>query len=235
MRPRAWRVIAAAVATCAATAAACNSINGLDKFEKVDCIGPCNDAEPLPDVVEDKNETGNDVVEAGAEDVREAEASGPDVIEHDAPSTEARRWARWPMPNFPRDADAGLPNGAKYAVIADGGVVYDEVTHMQWESIPDGTTMTYQEAVEHCKSLALDKRSWSLPTRIELVSLLDPTNTPSIDLKSFPGTFPEKYWSSSPVSGSQDPQQWTVDFSSASVQSVKANATTMWRVRCVSP
>jgi len=232
MRSRVWIAALAAAGLCAISAAACNAINGLNEFDKVDCIGPCNDAEPFPDVVEDHKDAGKDAADAATEEASPPDA-GPDVVEHDAQGTVRRRWAQWPMPNFPREA--GLPNEAKYSPLGDGGVIYDEVTQRQWERDPVAALKTYEEAVTYCKQLNLGGYTWDIPTRIELVSLLDPTSKPSIDLLAFPNELGSEYWTSSPVARASDPQQWTVDFNAASVQAAKADSATKKRVRCVRP
>jgi hypothetical protein len=155
------------------------------------------------------------------------------VVEHDAPATVKRRWAQWAMPNFPRDPDAGLPHPASYQTQADGGVIYDNVTHMRWEAEPSAAAKTYEEALAYCKALELDGKGWEVPTRIELVSLLDPTSSPSIDKQVFKAEQGSDYWTSSPVSRTSEPLQWTINFSTATMQGAAPSATR--RVRCVRP
>ena len=240
MRSRTWLAVPAAAGLCALSAAACNVINGLNEFEKIDCVGVCSDANPFPDVQQPK-EAGPDAKDAATEEASAPETgpdAGPDVIEHDAPTTVARRWARWHMPNFP--PEAGLPNEAKYSELYGGSAILDEVTQLQWERQPVTTPMTYEAAVLYCQDLKLGGVKWVVPTRIELSSLLDPTNSPSIAKAVFQpepdaGDTVGPYWTSSPVSDLDVPKQWTVDFTEAKVQKAKNDSDTKWRVRCVHP
>jgi hypothetical protein len=233
MRPRVWIAVLAAAGLCALSAAACNAINGLNEFEKIDCVGACSDAAPFPDVVEDHKEAGKDAADAATEEAAAPDTGPPDVVEHDAPATVKRRWAQWRMPNFPIDGDAGLPNPASYQLFADASVVHDNVTQMRWERDPVAVPKTYDEAVLYCKGLTLENKTWEVPTRIELVSLLDPTSNPSIDQGAFPNEQGAEYWTSSPVARAIEPQQWTVNFATGTVQGAKASTTK--RVRCVQP
>jgi hypothetical protein len=93
---------------------------------------------------------------------------------------------------------AGLPNPHSYDTQIPG-VVVDRVTGLQWQrSLPD-KFFTWQDAERHCDGLALAGHDdWRLPSRIELVSLLDTTRIqPSIDMAAFPSTPIDWFWTAS--------------------------------------
>ena len=131
--------------------AACNVLIGVSEYDKSDCEPLCDAAVPSLDA------SGGPDAEADAR-IDAADPGEPSLL---------TRWARWPMPN---SADASLPNPPRYAT--DGGaVVLDEVTKLEWAKVAS-SSMSYEEAVTHCANL-LPQRTWRVPTRIELVSLLD--------------------------------------------------------------
>jgi hypothetical protein len=117
-------------------------------------------------------------------------------------------WAGWPMPNPP---GSGLPNPSTYDT-STPGVVVDKVTGLIWQHPIDATTYQWDDAKAHCAGLALAGGKWRLPTRIELVSLVDYTRqSPAIDVTAFPGTPSAGFWSSSPSTDSPN-AAWGVDF-----------------------
>jgi hypothetical protein len=122
-----------------------------------------------------------------------------------------------PMPN---PASAGLPHSASYAASAPAGVVIDNVTRLWWQHPVDtndseghnckvtpggadagGGGCTLNEAVSYCAHLTLGgHHDWRLPTRIELVSLLDWTllsQLALVDSTAFANTPRDYFWSSS--------------------------------------
>lgn len=142
---------------------------------------------PLPDAPTDVADATPDVI---------ADANDGSALD--------RRWALWRMPSTtPTLYDAG----------AD--VVVDGVTGLSWQrALPAADTFT--AANDACAALSLGgKTGWRLPTRIELVSLLDiESSKPTIDVDAFPGTPAAPFWtSSSYVSGGR----YVVDFGSGGV------------------
>lgn len=110
-----------------------------------------------------------------------------------------RQHANWPMPNPP-----GLPwrNGARFE--SSGETVSEAVTGLEWSRDFVGP-VTHAEAVLHCSLLSLDGHAdFRLPTRIELVSLLDRSRVPAIDVRHFPRTPADYFWSASEVFGSEE-------------------------------
>jgi Protein of unknown function (DUF1566) len=152
-----------------------------------------------------------------------------------APSTDYI-YARWPMPN---PASSGLPNPASYTDNGDGTVT-DNVTKLVWQKAVTSTqAYAWCDAINYCATLTLAGRTWRLPTRIELLSLVDFTRTgPAINTTAFPNLPGNKYhWTASPWVVSQiatKPQDtWIVNFSDG-LTSNAGDRTAAEYARCVS-
>jgi formylglycine-generating enzyme required for sulfatase activity len=89
---------------------------------------------------------------------------------------------------MPNPAGSGLPNEASYVVGGDG-IVTDEVTGLSWQQQAPGDTFTWQAALAYCDTLELAGHAdWRLPTRIELMSVMDFTRSGAKwDSGAFPG------------------------------------------------
>lgn len=102
---------------------------------------------------------------------------------------------------MPNPAGTGLPNPHNYTVINFSGawVVRDNVTGLSWQRDMMTATMTWEAARTYCEGLSFAfQDDWRLPSRIELVSLLDFTrDTPAIDITAFPGASSGSLWTSS--------------------------------------
>jgi hypothetical protein len=141
----------------------------------------------------------------------------------------------FPMPN---PASTGLPNPAAYTKNADGTVT-DNVTGLTWEgTITPGLKHTplAPNAQEHCANEA-PAGSWRLPTRLELVSLVDFTvantgqaNPATIDQMYFPNTSTGPYWTSSAFAGGSA-NFWAVTFSDGKTSDL--SVLLAGNVRCV--
>jgi hypothetical protein len=117
-------------------------------------------------------------------------------------------WANWPMPN---PVASNLPNQQGYATLAAGRVA-DKVTHLEWQQFSDDKLRTWSDAVAYCTGLMLGGDGWRLPSRIELLSLVDFTAaSPAIDVQTFSATPAESYWSASPFIGARS-SAWGVHF-----------------------
>jgi Protein of unknown function (DUF1566) len=139
---------------------------------------------------------------AGANAAQAGSGGNVSAGEHVAP------WATWPMPN----SAPGLPNPQSFDT-QTAGVVVDRVTGLMWQRDLDGKEPTLAEATQMCAALTLASYDdWRLPSRIELVSILDNTHVqPSINLTAFPQTAIDWYWTS--TLAADDPQKaWYVYF-----------------------
>jgi hypothetical protein len=124
-----------------------------------------------------------------------AGAPSPSSPPASRPRAAVEKWARWPMPNVRLP---GLPNPHSYDTQTPG-VVVDRVTGLVWQRNLTEKFYTFRDAERQCDGLVLaGHRDWRLPSRIELVSLLDTTRIqPSIDMAAFPSTPIDWFWTSS--------------------------------------
>ena len=118
-------------------------------------------------------------------------------------------WASWPMPNAQLP---GLVNPQKYDTSDRNGVV-DQVTGLMWQGDVGNTFMTFDDAQRACGALQLAGHDdWRLPSRIELISLLDMARTqPSINTIAFPTAPSEWFWTSTTSAGHPE-AAWYVYF-----------------------
>jgi hypothetical protein len=122
-------------------------------------------------------------------------------------------WAEWPMPNDQVDVTAGAPNLESYTDNGDGTVT-DNVTGLMWQQVVSTTTYNWAQALAYCPKLTLAGHSdWRLPSRIELVSIVDLGVTSGVPINAtyFPSTPVGWFWSSSPWAGSSR-YAWGVGF-----------------------
>jgi Protein of unknown function (DUF1566) len=125
-----------------------------------------------------------------------------------ASAFQAQNWAIWPMPN----AAPGLPNAQSFDV-QPSGVVLDRVTGLMWQRKLDDQQLTLVNATQHCADLSLAGfDDWRLPSRLELVSILDTMRVqPAIDAAAFPDTPSDWFWTST-LSGLDSQSAWYVYF-----------------------
>ena len=209
------RVAVAALGFCAA--AACNSIAGLGQFQDVPCE-PCDTGLPFDGAADGPIPEGAAPLEAavdtGTDDVADvavdtgidAADTGPGgFTSSEGGSSVDFRWPLWRMPN---GAEAGLPNPASYALVpgTDAGE-FDNITKLSWGNAQTGISQI-ATATSACGP------PWRLPTRIELVSILDTSRSPVLVNPVFTSIQRFPYWTSS-VTPTGTP--WTVDFNSGTV------------------
>jgi hypothetical protein len=204
---------------CLVWLAGCNAILGINPPSdhlldsgtsihlRADRMLPQSAASPSP-----RSDAGNDM----------------DAGQESPASPEAHAWAGWRMPN---PAATQLANAQTYTVDPDG-LVTDEVTHLQWQRSLDDASYAWADAADYCGGLTLHGQGWRLPSRIELLSLIDFTNVASIDLQAFPDTPPERFWSSSRFVG-ETSSAWGVNFGFGGGFVIKDDLNEMHRVRCV--
>jgi hypothetical protein len=139
-------------------------------------------------------------------------------------------WAEWPMPN---PASAGLPNPQSYDTLSFNGVVIDLITGLQWQQVVGADSYVWSDGVAYCSHLMLAGGGWRLPSRIELLSLVDYTSpNPIIDMTAFPETPPEYFWTSSLVAGNPA-NAWDVNFQFSDGMTDTSETNKPHRVRCV--
>jgi Protein of unknown function (DUF1566) len=131
-------------------------------------------------------------------------------------------WPDWPMPSpvsltgIPGDPQRNLPNAQSYDT-GHPDIVIDNVTHLVWQRTMAPAELTWTEAQTYCAALVLDGQTgWRVPSRIELVSLIDFSQPQfgNVSPTAFPGNPKEHVWTCS--EGPANPLvAWFVDFSNA--------------------
>ncbi len=102
------------------------------------------------------------------------------------------------------------------------------VGKLEWQSDISPKNMTWHEAKDYAASLG---DGWRLPTRTELLTLVDDTkHSPSCSV--FPDCPSEYFWTSTPWAGSSS-GAWRVHFSSGSATTYGDVVSYGYRVRCV--
>ena len=228
-RPRAALAIASSLGVV--VLAACNGILGIDGFRESEDGGSADSGGS--DVI-----VGGDATVDGGGGVDGDATTGVDVIqivlpEGSAPAT----WARWKMP----DRVTGSPNTPSYTLDNDGGVI-DNVTGLLWmQGDITAASPTFADAKAACDKVP--NGPWRVPTRIELVSLLDHVTdagaapqAPAIDSNYFKAS-KSQYWTASPVLPAPGVPLatpvpfWLVDFTDGSLTTTSDHDTQF--VRCV--
>jgi len=110
---------------------------------------------------------------------------------------------------------AAAPAG-QYVVTAGSGTgngtVYDTKSKLTWQQTVSSTAYRLADAKTYCAGVgaSLGGTGWRVPTIKELLSIVDfSSSEASIDPNAFPSNPVQKFWSSSPVAGSQS-DAWLV-------------------------
>jgi len=167
---------------------------------------------------------------AGVPCASSAACAAPLVCErHDGPLCADPAWAQWPMPN---GAASGAPNIASYSDNGDDTIT-DKVTGLMWQKTVSSRRNVWEDAVAYCATLTLAGHGdWRLPTRVELISLLDleKETPPNID-DIFVATPPSDFWTSSTFADDPTFYAWSVTFYGGAVSTAQKIA--MSFSRCV--
>lgn len=178
------RRVALAIVGLAPLLAACTGILGISDFHKEECNGGDNTC----------LDSGSNTFDQFAPDTggRDATDDGP-ITFVDGGGTEPVAWARWAMPNYP-DAAVNVPTYDNVA--GDAGALKDSISTLVWRPVGDNekTDYTFKDATALCASLR--GGVWRLPTRIELVTLLD-FSQPSVKASPKFKLSAKRYWTTS--------------------------------------
>ncbi len=138
-------------------------------------------------------------------------------------------------------ASAGPGTVPAYTDNADGTVT-DARISLRWQKCSNGlsgiscgtgtaTQSTWVNAIAYCQGLSLASKTWRLPSKNELLSLMDRSkSSPAIDTTYFPATVASAYWSSSTYIPSGGNGGWFVGLNNASGNGTKTDNN---YVRCV--
>ncbi len=104
--------------------------------------------------------------------------------------------------------------------------VFDNNTGLEWQQeVRPAAMISWEEAYYYCEDLNYGGHyDWRIPTLTELSTILHYDNSPTIDLKYFPDTPPDKFWTSSGFSQSYKytvQYQSIIDFEKADKASVR--------------
>jgi len=93
-------------------------------------------------------------------------------------------------------------------------ITRDPATGLEWQAVPFAEAMTFKQAEKACKELHLGGHGdWRLPTRAELLSIVDDTrHNPAIDTDAFPDTPSAWFWTSTPYAANPAECAWVVGF-----------------------
>lgn len=121
------------------------------------------------------------------DDAREADAPADDVGMDDA----------WLAPRTSGHASFTPPGERAARYVTQGETIEDELTGLVWERVAGTSLLTLDEAHTRCDALALEGQDdFRVPSRVELVSLLRTTRSPTID-PIFEATEAEYHWTRS--------------------------------------
>ena len=119
----------------------------------------------------------------------------------------------------------------RFSISSDGQDVTDTTTKLAWRRCAEGLRWDgkacsgklmkykYPEAKDAAAAAAkADGKAWRIPTRDELVALVDKTakKKPRIDVKAFPQTPAQPFWAMRPGTD-DDLSAWLVNFSNGKV------------------
>ena len=140
---------------------------------------------------------------------------------------------------------AGVVFAAPRFTDLGNGIIKDNLTNLFWQKCSAGQsgancatgsagTYTWANAKTYCAGLVLGGKTWRLPERNELLTLVDYTRTnPAINTGVFPA-MAANYWSNTVVAGVPS-DSWFVYFNNGGSLSVNRYQTDAYRVRCVAP
>ena len=117
------------------------------------------------------------------------------------------------------------------------GTVTDTTTFLMWSKEDIGGRQSWEPAEKACRALTLAGFSdWRLPTRAELLTLVDETrHEPAIDVSAFPACRSSWYWSRTPTAWAPS-CAWLVLFDSGYASYSRRGATAFVRaVRSARP
>jgi hypothetical protein len=207
---------------------ACNQLLGTDGYtENAEDSGPPADGSA---------NDGSSSQDANTGDASTLDASFDGTI-YLPPGANPASWPTFQMPDIVTDA-APQPS---YTAAGDGGVnVIDNVTHLLWQAksvtVP-GADPGFADAKAACDAIGT-KGSWRVPTRLELVSLVEHvdvagnvTTNAKIDTAFFT-VGKVVLWTSSPILPATNPPNfWLVNFKDGTLSNSKTD--TALQVLCV--
>jgi Protein of unknown function (DUF1566) len=190
-------------------------------------VGACMQIVGIEDPKRLEDKPGGETSGTGSGSSGAGGASSSSGMGGNSSSGTSGSWVSWPMPN---PANTQLDYPAMYSIVGTDTVL-DEVTKLQWQRTQTDMSFSWEDALAYCNNLVHDGHSdWRLPSRIELVSLIDYTrSSPAID-PIFLNVTGVAVWSATPWAG--DPNNaWVVYFNDG--DTYYASMLNSCRVLCV--
>jgi len=115
-------------------------------------------------------------------------------------------------------------------------LVFDRETGLTWPVEFSVERLTFAQAEKYIAELNAKRHcgfdDWRMPTRVELLTLVDDTrHSPAIDSDAFPGTPSEYFWTATPYAADPKTYAWVVGFGGG--YSLYDNRGSSGRVRAV--
>ena len=178
---------------------------------RLEPLGPADAGtpeDPAPTDDEGEDAEPRNPTDGGRRDAAaDADAEWPCPATTTGVSSFDREWMTGPLPK-------PSPGAANYGV--KSGTVCDRTTLLEWERKGSADLRTWDQAVAYCDTLLVGGHNdWRLPTRIELLTLVDHgRKAPALDPVIFPGTpLDEPYWSATLMSNVfENPNAYFVSF-----------------------
>jgi hypothetical protein len=110
----------------------------------------------------------------------------------------------------------------------------DTVTGLEWQRNVEAGKYPWSGAAAYCAGLGIAGGGFRVPSRIELLSIVDYTEPggPLINSRAFPDTPSEYFWTSSSVAGDAS-KGWSVQFGFGTIIASANPVDGAFRVRCV--
>ncbi len=123
----------------------------------------------------------------------------------------------------------GQAIAGRYDVSADGATVRDLTTGLTWQRVCPQTSVSMVGAEAYCAGLNLGGTGWHLPTRAQLLGIVDVAYRPSIHPLAFPGAPDWVFWTGS--SASTPSTGFAISFADGRLSEVDRGE--LHNVRCV--
>jgi hypothetical protein len=182
----------------------------------------CETTLPLGGDVSDAGAATGDAADAGGTiDAGDGRAAGDALAPGVDGGPGAFEWALWPVPgDSPPVTNYDLQNGT----------ALDKTTLLMWQQGIVPGRFTWSEATQGCAALRVGGfADWSLPSRIELVSIVDYESASSFNPNVFVDDGPPCFWSASPVVNTTSPYAWQIQHQ----QTLQGPTDEACAVRCV--
>jgi hypothetical protein len=110
------------------------------------------------------------------------------------------------------------------------GTILDTHTSLTWQKDTPDRLFNFVEAAEYAANLDISGKGWRVPTKLELLGIVDREKVNPCISEVFGKTFLEWYWTSTLFQGGSS-DAWVVSFYDG--YSISIVVTNIFRIRCV--